>query len=108
MGAEVRNAVFALETARQRIEAARASRAAAETQFAAEEERFKAGLSTNFLVLTRQNDLTLARVTETDALTDYRKAETELARATGVLLGERHIEIQEPAGASAPGNGLTR
>ncbi len=96
VGAEVRNAVFALETARQRIEAARASREAAETQLAAEQERFKAGMSTNFLVLTRQNDLTNARVTETAALTDYRKAETELARATGSLLGERRIEIEEP------------
>ena len=108
IGSEVRNAVFSLETARQRIEAARASRDAAETQLSAEEERFKAGISTNFLVLTRQNDLTTARVTETAALTDYRKAETELARATGALLKERHIEVEEPAGGSASGNGLPR
>ena len=108
VGAEIRNAVFALETARQRIEAARASRAAAETQLMAEQERFKAGMSTNFLVLTRQNDLTSARVTETAALTDYRKAETELARATGVLLEQRRIEIEEPAGGDSSGNGFTR
>jgi HAE1 family hydrophobic/amphiphilic exporter-1 len=91
--AEVRNAVFGLESARQRIEAARAARVAAETQLFAEQERFAVGLSTNFLVLTRQNDLTNARVTETSALTDYRKAATEFARATGVLLEERRIEI---------------
>ncbi|HLN57035.1 MAG TPA: TolC family protein, partial [Thermoanaerobaculia bacterium] len=107
VGAEVRNAVFAVETAIQRIEAARASREAAEIQLRAEEERFKAGLSTNFLVLTRQNDLTVARVTETDALSDYRKAQTALARATGVLLEERHIEVQAPAGTSASGNGFS-
>jgi HAE1 family hydrophobic/amphiphilic exporter-1 len=94
--AEVRNAVFAVESARQRIEAARAGRVAAETQLYAEQERFGVGLSTNFLVLTRQNDLTNARVTETSALTDYRKAETELARATGVLLEQRHITIEAP------------
>jgi outer membrane protein len=93
--AEVRNAVFALESARQRVEAALAGRKAAETQLFAEQERFQAGLSTNFLVLTRQNDLTAARVTETLALTDYRKAETELARATGELLEQRHITIDE-------------
>jgi len=99
--AEVRNAVFARESARQRVEAARAARAAAETQLYAEQERFEAGLSTNFLVLTRQNDLTGARVTETSALTDYRKAETELARATGSLLEGRRIQIetQDSAGA---------
>jgi HAE1 family hydrophobic/amphiphilic exporter-1 len=102
--AEVRNAVFALESARQRIEAARAARVAAETQLYAEQERFQVGLSTNFLVLTRQNDLTNARVTETSALTDYRKAETELARATGVLLEQRHIAIENPDGeAPHPG-----
>ena len=91
--AEVRNAAFALESARQRIEAARAARAAAETQLYAEQERFAVGMSTNFLVLTRQNDLTTARVTETSALTDYRKAATEFARATGVLLDDRGITV---------------
>jgi outer membrane protein len=91
--AEVRNAAFALESARQRIEAARAARAAAETQLFAEQERFAVGMSTNFLVLTRQNELTTARVTETSALTDYRKAATEFARASGVLLDERRITL---------------
>ena len=91
--AEVRNAAFALESARQRIEAARAAMAAAQTQLFAEQERFAVGISTNFLVLTRQNELTNARVTETSALTDYRKAATEFARATGVLLEERRITL---------------
>jgi len=102
--AEVRNAAFALDSARQRIDAARASRVAAETQLYAEQERFAVGISTNFLVLTRQNDLTNARVTETSALTDYRKAATEFARATGVLLEQRRIEVGDsvkpaPAGS---------
>ncbi|MEP6993119.1 MAG: TolC family protein [Acidobacteriota bacterium] len=91
--AEVRNAAAALDTARLRIDAARAERVAAETQLYAEQERFQVGLSTNFLVLTRQNDLTAARVTETSALTDYRKAATELARATGTLLATRQVVV---------------
>jgi outer membrane protein len=98
--AEVRNAAAALETARQRIEAARAERMAAETQLYAEQERFQVGLSTNFLVLTRQNDLTAARVTESSALTDYRKAATELARATGTLLEQRQVTLD--TGATPP------
>jgi outer membrane protein TolC len=100
--AEVRNAVFALESARQRIEAARAARAAAETQLYSEQERFAVGMSTNFLVLTRQNDLTNARVTETSALTDYRKAATEFARSTGVLLEERRVEVDHSANPATP------
>jgi HAE1 family hydrophobic/amphiphilic exporter-1 len=105
--AEVRNAVFALESARQRIEASKSARSAAETQLFAEQEKFAVGLSTNFLVLTRQNELTNARVVETSALTDYRKAETELARSTGMLLSERQIRFDNPQPTSM-GIGGTR
>ncbi len=97
---EVRNAVTSLETAAQRIEAARAGLKAAETQLGAEKERFAVGLSTNFFVLTRQNDLALAAVTETAASADYAKALTELSRATGTLLEERRIQVANDAPAS--------
>jgi outer membrane protein len=92
--AEVLDAAAAAETAGARIEAAKAGREAAEVQLAAEEDRFKVGLSTNFLVLTRQNDLAAAKLAEIQALTDYRTALTELARATGSLLEERRIELE--------------
>src|SRR5262249_23660480 len=96
---EVRDALVALEAAHRRIDAARSGLKAAETQLYAEQERFNVGLSTNFLVLTRQNDLTVARVTLTEALTAYRQAATELARATGTLLENRQITVAgtEPA-----------
>jgi outer membrane protein len=102
---EVRNAVLGLDTAAQRIEAARAGLAAAETQLRAETDRFAVGLSTNFFVLTRQNDLARAEVTETSALTDYRIALTALARSTGTLLTERGIRITGDAAAFAPEGG---
>ena len=92
---EVRNAVTALQTASQRLEAARASREAAEVQLRAEQDRFEAGLTTTFLVLTRQNDLAAARVTETTALTAYRRGLAELARARGTLLRDRGITLEE-------------
>jgi outer membrane protein TolC len=91
---EVLDAAATVDTAGQRIEAARAGRQAAEVQLAAERERFAAGLSTNFLVLTRQNDLSRARLDEIAALTDYRTARSEMARATGSLLAERGIDVQ--------------
>jgi outer membrane protein TolC len=102
---EVLDAAAALETAGQRIEAARAAREAAEVQLMAERERYGAGMSTNFLVLTRQNDLSRARLEEIAAQTDYRRAATELARVTGALLTERGIEIDattEAASRTAP------
>jgi outer membrane protein TolC len=91
---EVKNAATALETAAGRIQAARAGLTAAETQLRAEQDRFGAGLSTNFFVLTRQNDLALAQLAEIAALTDYRQALTELGRATGTLLRDRGIEVR--------------
>jgi outer membrane protein len=90
---EVRNAATALQTAAGRIEAARAGLTAAETQLRAEQERFGVGASTNFFVLTRQNDLALAQLAEIKALTDYRNAVTELGRATGTLLRDRNIKV---------------
>ena len=90
---EVMNAAAALETAGQRIEAARSGRAAAEVQLGAERDRYASGLSTNFLVLTRQNDLSSARLDEISAITDYRMARTEMARAAGSLLEERGIHV---------------
>jgi outer membrane protein TolC len=93
--AEVLDAAATLETAEGRIEAARAAREAADVQLSSERERYEAGLSTNFLVLTRQNDLAGARLSEIEALTDYRTARAELARATGSLLEERGIEVAE-------------
>ena len=91
---EVRNAATALETAAGRIQAARAGLTAAGTQLRAELDRFGAGLSTNFFVLTRQNDLALAQLAEIAALTDYQKAVTELGRATGTLLRDRGIHVE--------------
>jgi outer membrane protein len=93
---EVRNAVTGLQTAAQRLDAARGSREAAEVQLQAEQDRFSAGLTTTFLVLTRQNDLAAARVAETTALTAYRRGLAELARARGTLLRDRSITVEEP------------
>ncbi len=91
--AEVLDAAAALETAGQRIAAARAAREAAEVQLDSERIRYGSGLSTNFLVLTRQNDLSRARLDEIAAQTDYRRADTELARVTGTLLADRGVDV---------------
>lgn len=106
VGVEVRNAAVAVATAGQRLAAARAGSAAAETLLRAEEERFAAGLTTSFFVLTRQNDLTLARVAETQALSDLRRARVEYARATGTLLAERRIHVDETGPEHGPAGGL--
>jgi len=90
---DVLNAATALETATSRIQAARAGLQAATTQLQAEQDRFTAGTSTNFLVLTRQNDLAQARLADIAAATQYRQALTDFARATGMLLTDRGITV---------------
>jgi outer membrane protein TolC len=91
---DVLDAATALETAVSRVQAARSGLEAANTQLTAEQVRFTAGTSTNFVVLRRQNDLEEAQLTEIAAATQYRRALTELARATGTLLAQRNITLK--------------
>ena len=91
---DVLNAATALETAAARIQSTRAGLDAANTTLRAEQDRFDAGASTNFFVLTRQTDLALAQVAEISAAADYRKALTDFARATGTLLVDRGIAVK--------------
>jgi len=93
IGVEVRNAVTGIDTALARVDVARAAREAAEIQLQAEQDRYAAGATTTFLVLTRQNDLATSRLGETSALAAYRRALVELSRARGTLLAERRIEL---------------
>jgi outer membrane protein TolC len=110
VGVEVRAAALAVETAAQSIEAARAGLRAARVQLEAENVRFAAGLTSNFFVLTRQNELAEAARTETAALTNYRKALADYARASGTLLEQRHIEFAGDGSptSAAPATGGSR
>jgi HAE1 family hydrophobic/amphiphilic exporter-1 len=91
---EVRNALQSVQTARQRVDAARAAREAAEVQLASEQRRYESGLSTTFLILTRQNDLSDSRARELRALTDYNKAVVELQRVLGTTLTAASVDVK--------------
>jgi outer membrane protein TolC len=91
---EVRNAVQAVETARLRVETARAAREAAAKQSESEQRRFQAGLSTTYFVLERQNNLSAAQGRELRAMTDYSKAVTELQRVMGTTLTSANVDVQ--------------
>lgn len=97
---EVRNAVQSLETAKMRIEAARAAREYAEQQLEGEEKKFAAGLSVTFFVLQRQTDLSVARGSELRALADYNKAVAELQRVVSTTLTSNSVEIKPTPQAS--------
>lgn len=102
---EVRNAVQNLEAARQSIEAARAARIAREKQLEGEQERYQAGISTNYLVLQYQNELSWAKGAELQALVSFNKAIAELQRVMSTTLDTYNIQIT-PADSPEKGRGV--
>jgi HAE1 family hydrophobic/amphiphilic exporter-1 len=93
---EVRNAVQAVETARQRVLTARRARENAEIQNQGERKLFDVGRSTTFLLFQRENALTNARNAEIRAETDYNKALSDLQRATSTTFRLNNIEVDSP------------
>jgi outer membrane protein TolC len=72
--AEVRAAARAVESNFKRVESTRAARVLQERRLDAENKRFAAGMSTNYLVTQAQRDLALMEVAELRAVADYRKS----------------------------------
>ncbi|HEX8636487.1 MAG TPA: TolC family protein, partial [Pyrinomonadaceae bacterium] len=94
--AQVRNAVQAVETARQRVLTARRARENAEIQLEGERKLFDVGRSTTFLLFQRENALTNARNSEIRAETDYNKAISDLQSATSTTFRVNNIEVSSP------------
>ncbi|MEP7148256.1 MAG: TolC family protein [Acidobacteriota bacterium] len=93
---EVRNAVQAVETARQRVLSARRARENAEELLKGERALFDSGRSTTFLLFQRENALTNARNLEIRAETDYNKAIADLQRATSTTFQMNNIDVVSP------------
>ena len=93
---EVRNAVQALETARQRVLSSRRARENAEELLKGERALFDAGRSTTFLLFQRENSLANARNLEIRAETDYNKALADLQRATSTTFQMNNIDVVSP------------
>lgn len=93
---EVRNAVQAVETSRQRVLTARRARENAEIQLEGERKLYEAGKSTTFILFQRENSLTNARNAEIRAETDYNKALADLQRATSTAFRANNITVESP------------
>jgi HAE1 family hydrophobic/amphiphilic exporter-1 len=91
--ADVRNTTQSLRSAEARLNSAAATRASAEQLYNSEQRQFRAGTTTVFLVLQRQNELVAARGRELQAQTDLNKAISEFQRATGTTLSANSVEI---------------
>jgi outer membrane protein TolC len=92
--AQVRNALQGIQTARQRIAAAEASARAAREKLESEQRLYQTGESTNFLVLTRQNEYADSRRREVVARLDFNKSVSRLEQAVGTTLSRHGISIQ--------------
>ncbi len=91
--ADVRNALQSLDSAHQRVVASQASVNAAQEKLASETRLFRNGESTNFLVLTRQNEYLDSRHRLLLARLDYNRAVARLEQSTGLTLQSHHVKV---------------
>jgi outer membrane protein len=100
---EVTNASIAVDQARETWEATRSERAFQEQTVADEQQKLEVGASTSYFVIQYQRDLAAARSAEVSALASYQKARTALQRATGTILEDYQIVLDEAFRGTAPG-----
>jgi len=92
---EVANAIAQTRSIYKRIEATQVARRLAEESLQAEQKKLREGLSTSFLVLQAQTQLTAAHTSEIRARVSYNQALIALARAEGSTLRQHGIVIDD-------------
>ena len=91
---EVRQAFRNVDASSKGVAAAEKTRIFREKDLEAEQKKFENGMSTNFLVLSKQNDLDSAKSSELQSQITYAKAVTALEKALGHLLEARKLEVK--------------
>jgi len=89
---DVRSAYVEVLRSRQQIEATRVTRELQAKKLDAEQEKFRVGKSTNFLVLQAQRDYTASQLDEARSMVAYLNALVKLYVAEGTLLERRGIK----------------
>jgi len=92
---EIKKAVRAVQTNFKRVQAYRVARELQEKTLQAEEEKFKVGLTTPYLILQYQRDLANAQNQELRAIIDYNLSLANLSRVLGTSLEEKNISITD-------------
>jgi outer membrane protein TolC len=92
---EVRNAQYALEQSRARVESARKARDLAERTFEITKKEQDLGAGSSYQTMTAQRDLSVAELDLVTATTIYEKARVELDRTTGATLEHNGVLIQD-------------
>jgi outer membrane protein TolC len=109
VAAEVRTAARGVDSGFKTVQSTEAARVLAEQRLDAEEKKFAAGMSTNFLVTQAQRDLALARVNNLRAISDYHKSLVNFARVQEAgLSGSAAVAVLSTGGTSAQGTQALR
>jgi outer membrane protein len=97
VGIEVRNAQYAVQQNRASVDSARAALDLARQSLDAEQKKYQFGTSTTTLVLQYQSGLATSESTLVNASVAYEKSRIELDRATGALLDQNGISLDDAA-----------
>ena len=97
VGIDVRNAQFALQQNRARVQAALEGQRLAEQSLDAETKKYGLGASTNILVLQAQSDLSVAASNTLTAKSAYEKSRVQLDLITGNTLQHLGINLDDAA-----------
>ena len=97
---EVRNAQYALEQSRARVESAKKARDLASRTFDITKKEQDLGAGSTYQTMTAQRDLAVAELDLVTAMTVYQKARVELDRTTGATLEHNGVLIQDAVAGS--------
>jgi outer membrane protein TolC len=92
---EVRNAQYALEQSRARVDSARKAADLAQRTFDITKKEQKLGAGSSYQTMAAQRDLSMAQLDLVTAMTAYQKARVELDRATGATLEHNGVLIED-------------
>ena len=92
---QIRNDIRAIEANFKRINAYRVARELAEQKVSTEQEKFKVGQSTNYMVLSYQRDLGTARTSEVNAIVAYNVSLAALDHDLGLSLKTRNVQLTD-------------
>lgn len=91
---QVRQAIRNVEAAEKGVKATEKTRIFREKDLDAERKKFENGMSTNFLVLSKLNDLNTSMANELQSQINYAKSVTSLEQAVGNLLEARKLVVK--------------
>ena len=90
---ELTNQAITIRSNAERVQAAQAARELAQRQLDAENSKFAVGMSTNYFVITAQNQLATAQSNELQAILNYRKSLVDFDRLQQTTLQSQNITL---------------